>query len=60
MDGIDHEYTGEIVCPYCGYEFSDSWEISGNDGSLVCEECGKKFRYERHVSIMYSTSKAVW
>jgi len=28
MSKIDHEYTNEIVCPWCGYEMSDSWDMS--------------------------------
>ena len=37
-EDIDHEYTREIVCPWCGYEFSDSWEIQGNDESEQCND----------------------
>lgn len=28
---IDHEYTDEVVCPFCGYEESDSWEYKGDE-----------------------------
>lgn len=27
-DEIDHDDTTNIVCPYCGYEDYDSWEVS--------------------------------
>ena len=27
----EHEYTKEIVCPWCGYEYSDSWECGENN-----------------------------
>ena len=30
MSEIKHKYTKEIVCPYCGYEFSDSWDYSSD------------------------------
>jgi len=53
---IDHEYTPEIVCPYCGHEQSDSWEFS-DDGTHECSMCDNEFNYERIVTIQYSTSK---
>jgi uncharacterized Zn-finger protein len=53
------KYTGpdEIVCPYCGYEYSDSWEFDGDDSSIDCEQCGKEFDYSRIVDICYTTRK---
>ena len=56
MSEIDHEYTGEIVCPYCGYEFSDSCEFQENDGDIECD-CGKTFEYRRIITVEYCTSK---
>lgn len=53
---IDHESTGEIVCPYCGNEYSDSYEY-GDHGSTDCEECGKWFSFSRHVSVDYTTEE---
>jgi len=44
---IDCSYTDEIVCPHCGYEFSDSWEnFQYNDEyieGIECEKCEKEF-----------------
>ena len=56
---IDHEYTDEIVCPHCGYEFGDSWELGdGEDiGELDCDGCGKNFYAERIITVNYSTRK---
>lgn len=61
---IDHEYTNEIVCPYCGYEHPDSWEVNfgpGMEGDTVreCAECGETFTATRMVRVEYSTSKNV-
>ena len=56
-DEIDHEYTTELVCPYCGYEHSDSWEIAADDGEWECPECGQTFRYFRDIEVTYSTQK---
>lgn len=56
MTEIDHEYTDEAVCPYCGYKYSDSWELS-DEGTTECEECGKEFGFSREVSVSYSTKR---
>jgi protein-arginine kinase activator protein McsA len=58
-EDIDHEYTKEIVCPHCGYEYGDSWEYGdGEDiGELECDNCYKPFYAERIITIDYSTQK---
>jgi transcription elongation factor Elf1 len=56
MSKIDHEYTKEIVCPYCGNEETDSWEFS-DDGIHECSVCDNEFSYERILTVEYSTSK---
>ena len=57
MNDINHEYTNEIVCPHCGAEWSDSWECANDYGEEECDECEKKFSYNRDVEVTYSTSK---
>lgn len=61
MTEIDHEYTKDIVCPYCGHRERDSWEISGNEdgksSEVECSECSKAFYYECHVRVTYTTEK---
>jgi hypothetical protein len=57
---INHDYTDEIVCPYCGHVDCDSWEfLDGNEGDSVsdCGKCGKTFHCSRHISITYSTRR---
>ena len=56
MKEIDHKYTGEIVCPHCGYVNSDSWE-NDNNGWEECPECEKPYSWERIVTIEYTTQK---
>lgn len=51
---IDHNYTDEVVCPYCGYEFGDSWEL-GEEGGLECDKCGKEFEFYRNIEVTYCT-----
>ena len=57
MNNINHEYTDEIVCPYCGHEHGDSWELESDDGETNCSSCDKPFNYTRRHSVDYSTSK---
>ena len=62
MENIEHEYTDEIVCPYCGYEFGYSYEYDDgyleDCGLVECGECDKEFYAIRNISITYSTIKA--
>ena len=61
MSEIKHKDTKEIICPYCGYEFSDSWDYSSDledIGLIDCENCDKSFYANRIVTIDYSTEKA--
>lgn len=54
------EGTDEIVCPYCGYEFRDSWEIF-LDGECIatldCPECEKEFSVKPNWDVTYYSSK---
>ena len=54
---IDHEYTDEVVCPHCGYEFSDSWEMSESDDAVDCPDCNEVFSMERRIEVTYVTMK---
>jgi DNA-directed RNA polymerase subunit RPC12/RpoP len=55
---IVHDSTTNVVCPYCGFEHQDSWEIRDDSGSMNCDDCGKEFEFERTVDITFSTSKS--
>ena len=56
---FDHEFTNEIVCPYCGYEFTDSWEFNDtrDEQHVECCECGKEFLLYVNISVDYTTRK---
>ena len=55
FDG-DTSCTNEIVCPYCGSEHSDSWEMS-DDGETECDRCEKPFFYQRNMYIDYTSKR---
>lgn len=57
--GYDTEYTKEMVCPYCGDEFSDSWQWndSNADAEVDCYECGKSFTLNVDFDVTYTTRR---
>jgi len=46
----------EMICPYCGYEQMNSWEIPGDDGTVECGRCEKEFDFTRNVEVTFSTT----
>lgn len=61
MSGIDHDLTPRPVCPECGKEVHDAWELNfgGMEGTFEefdCNSCGCVFDIERSVDIRYSTT----
>lgn len=54
---IDHEYTEEIVCPYCGEVHEDSWDFADSDSDFECWSCLKRFSFTRHTIVAYSSWK---
>jgi DNA-directed RNA polymerase subunit RPC12/RpoP len=59
MKEFDTEDTDEIVCPYCGYKFSDSWEYAGPDGfwDVTCHKCERAFNVTANMEITYTSEK---
>lgn len=56
----DYKYirNEEALCPYCDFSDYDSWEIRGDDGEQVendCPRCGKTYLVTRHVDTSYTT-----
>lgn len=58
MKEIDHEYTDNLICPYCGYEDQDSWELSESSDNYTCGDCSKNFTYNSSVSRTFTSQKA--
>jgi len=52
----DKDYKHELTCPYCGYEESDSWELSDDDEEHECGRCGGIISYQRVVTVEYNSS----
>lgn len=58
MTNIEHEYTDNIVCPYCGALCIDSFDDEIVGGEIeYCPACHGEFKIERHIKLMYSTHK---
>ena len=55
---IDHRYTQNIVCPWCGSANPDSWEVQANEGEETCPDCKNLFTYARETTVTYCTSKS--
>ena len=53
------DYTPEIVCPWCGFEHSDSFECDDEDDAFECSECEKSFKMVRDVEVSYCTSRGI-
>lgn len=56
---VEKEYNNEdlIICPFCGYENEDSWEVQHSDDSHECGSCDKKFILEVEHITKYSTKR---
>jgi len=57
-DELDTWHTPNAICPYCGYENYDSWEIAGGeefDGEHDCHSCGETMLISRNVEVTYTT-----
>lgn len=48
------EYEDNIVCPYCGHEDRDSYELSDDNDTIECGRCGATIEYTREVIASYS------
>ena len=51
----DKDYERNVICPYCGYEHKDSWEMSDEEDLEECAQCGGVFSYQRIVTVEYSS-----
>jgi hypothetical protein len=52
---IDCDYQDLAVCPWCGYQERDSWEL--DDGENYCNSCGQAFNLRIDTTTTYTTQK---
>ena len=53
------QQTAEIVCPFCGFEYEESYKFI--DKPLVrCIECGARFELDTFETVVYTTRKPDW
>lgn len=53
----DHRGTQAVVCPWCGYAYTDSWEI--RDGEHECPACDRPFDLTIEAVPYYTTERVV-
>jgi DNA-directed RNA polymerase subunit RPC12/RpoP len=56
LEPEDKDYERNLICPYCGYEDTDSWELSDDDEEHECGRCGAIISYQRVVTVEYNSS----
>jgi len=56
---IDTKFTDEVICPYCDFEYTDSWEVTTSpfNVNVACEKCKKVFTVCADFSVTYCTYK---
>lgn len=42
-----------LVCPYCGYEDEDSFELADEDDEYECPRCKSILKYNRQITVSY-------
>lgn len=53
---IEHEYTDELICPYCGHENKTEYDAPDYE-TEECNKCGEEFKYDHYIEITYTTYK---
>jgi len=54
---IDTDHTAEPICPYCGNETADEFQLHNDEACVKCEECGEEFSVVRFLDVTYCTYK---
>lgn len=55
-------HTVRPICPYCGSEERDAWELNLSDGEttiISCGRCDEDYEIECHVDVSYSTKQVI-
>lgn len=54
-DEVEETLEDEFTCPYCGYIYSDAFELQ-DEGNINCPSCGSELEYTRIVTVEYSVT----
>lgn len=54
-DELSTQYEQEVICPYCGLEFSEPQDFP-DECEVECD-CGETFTMTRNIEVTYSTYK---
>ncbi len=56
---VEKKYDNEhiIICPCCGFEDEDSWEVQSSDDDYECPSCSETFILEVEQITEYSTKR---
>jgi transcription elongation factor Elf1 len=57
---VKYELEAAPICPHCGHEETDAWEIDfgpglEGDATASCDSCGEDYFVTREVTVYYST-----
>lgn len=55
--GINHVGNDNLVCPFCGEDQSDSWELPDEDNKHQCDSCKKYFKYDSETVRTFTSYK---
>lgn len=58
FEKIAVSYAHNITCPWCGWEYNNSWEMGEENNLEECENCGRYFAYQREVEVTYNSTRA--
>ena len=50
----EHNFTNEIVCPYCESEI-EGFEMDDEDDDYECPYCHSHFSYQREITVTYNS-----
>ena len=59
INKIQHSFTDNVTCPYCGEEIEDSSDLwlSESPKTVNCHNCDNDFEAVEIIDVTYSTEK---
>lgn len=59
MENDTANYNSNLICPVCGYENLDSFELDEQDSNYRCENCFSVLSYEREITVTYNADLVI-